>query len=30
VSFGGVAIGLIAHLVVLAGAVYYLAKPDAP
>ena len=30
VSFGGVAIGLLAHLVVFAGAIYYLWQPDAP
>jgi hypothetical protein len=30
IPFGGVAVGLIAHLVVLAGALYYLWKPGAP
>lgn len=29
VAFGGVAVGLVAHMVVLAGALYYLWQPDA-
>jgi hypothetical protein len=30
VSFGGVAVGLVAHLVVLGGAAYYLWQPETP
>ena len=30
VPFGGVAVGLVAHLIVLAGAAYYLWRPEAP
>lgn len=30
IPFGGVAVGLVAHLIVLIGAAYYLARPSAP
>lgn len=30
IPFSGVAIGLVAHLIVLAGALYYLWRPSAP
>jgi hypothetical protein len=30
IPFAGVAVGLVAHLVVLIGAIYYLARPNAP
>ena len=30
ISFGGVAVGLVAHLIVLIGALYYLWRPNAP
>jgi hypothetical protein len=30
IPFGGVAIGLVAHLIVLLGALYYLWRPSAP
>jgi hypothetical protein len=30
IPFGGVAVGLVAHLVVLLGALYYLWRPSAP
>jgi hypothetical protein len=30
ISWSGVAVGLIAHVVVFAGAVYYLMRPEAP
>ena len=30
IPFGGVAVGLVAHLIVLLGALYYLWRPTAP